>query len=304
MSLLVTGSIGIDTVEAPAGKAEAVLGGSAVYFAAAASFFSPVRFVAVAGEDMPAKFLAPLERMGNIDLAGLEIRKGSKTFRWAGRYHADVNLRDTLLTQLNVLAEAGPTIPAAFRDSRDVFLANTHPDLQAQLLGQLSAPRLVVADTMNLWIENERRSLLHLLGKIDGLVLNDSEARLLTGLSNTVAAGDAVAKMVRRFVVVKKGEHGSLLFAEGGVFVLPAYPAVNVVDPTGAGDCFAGAMMGHLAAGGRHDAASLLSGMAYGTIVASLELEGFSLDRLQVIGRADIDQRYAQFVKMTRIGQA
>ena len=301
MSLLVTGSIGIDTVEAPAGRAEGVLGGSAVYFAAAASFFAPVRFVAVAGEDMPEKFLAPLERMGNIDLSGLEIRKGSRTFRWAGRYHDDVNLRDTLETQLNVLAEAGPSIPEAFRDSRYVFLANTHPDLQAELLSQLAQPRLVVADTMNLWIENERRALLRLLGEIDGLVLNDGEAKLLTGLSNTVAAGKAVAGMVRRFVVVKKGEHGSLLFAGGKVYALPAYPSVNVVDPTGAGDCFAGAMMGHLAAAGKHDAAALVAGMAYGTIVASLELEGFSLERLGTIRRADIDERFTEFVAMTRI---
>jgi cytidine kinase len=301
MSLLVTGSIGIDTVETPTGKVEGVLGGSAVYFAAAASFFTPVRFVAVAGEDMPPKFLAPLERLGNIDLSGLEVRKGSKTFRWAGRYHADVNVRDTLDTQLNVLAEAGPSIPAAFRDSRHVFLANTHPDLQAELLGQCAGPRLVVADTMNLWIEHERQALLRIMSSFDGLVLNDSEARLLTGLTNTVAAGKAVAGMVRRFVVVKKGEHGSLLFTGHKVYALPAYPAVDVVDPTGAGDCFAGAMMGYLAAAGRYDAPALVAGMAYGTVVASLELEGFSLKRLEAIRRADIDARFAEFVAMTRI---
>ena len=240
MSLLVTGSIGIDTVEAPAGRVEDVLGGSAVYFAAAASFFTPVRFVAVAGEDMPLDFLGPLERMGNVDLSGLEIRRGARTFRWAGRYHADVNQRDTLDTQLGVLAEAGPTIPVPFRDSRYVFLANTHPNLQAELLGQLALPRLVVADTMNLWIEAERQALLRLMSDIDALVLNDGEARQLTGLTNTVAAGAAAAGMVRGFVVVKKGEHGSLLFVDKKVYALPAYPAVHVIDPTGAGDCFAG----------------------------------------------------------------
>jgi len=304
MSVLVTGSIGIDTIVAPAGRAEDVLGGSAVYFAAAASFFTPVRFVAVAGEDMPEGFLAPLERMAGVDLAGLEVRAGSATFRWSGRYHDDVNRRDTLATQLGVLGEAGPTIPEAFRDSRYVFLANTHPALQGELLSQLTAPALVVADTMNLWIEGEAEALRALLGRIDGLVLNDTEARQLTGEANTVAAGQKVAEIVKRFVVVKKGEHGSLLFAGGRIFALPAYPATAVVDPTGAGDSFAGAMMGHLAAIDRADPEALLAGMAYGTVVASLELEGFSLDRLTAITRADIDARLAEFVTMTRFDAA
>jgi len=301
MSLLVTGSIGIDTVESPAGRVENILGGSAVYFAAAASFFGPVRFVGVAGEDMPEDFLAPLEKMGNVDLTGLEVRRGSKTFRWAGRYHADVNQRDTLDTRLGVLGEAGPTIPEKFRDSRYVFLANTHPALQAQLLDQLAAPKLVVADTMDLWIERESAALQAMLGRLDGLVLNDTEARQLTGQANTVVAGAKAAEMVKRFVVVKKGEHGSLLFAGGKVHVLPAYPSMNVVDPTGAGDSFAGAMMGYLASRDRRDPASLLKGMAYGTVVASLELEDFSLNKLQRTSRADIDARFKEYLGMMRV---
>ncbi len=303
MSLLVTGSIGIDTIEAPAGRVENILGGSAVYFAAAASFFSPVRFVAVAGEDMPDGFLSPLEEMGGIDLSGLEIRAGSATFRWAGRYHDDVNERDTLDTQLGVLGEAGPTIPDAFGASEYVFLANTHPALQIELLGQLTGAKLVVADTMDLWINIEADTLKTLLGQIDGLVLNDSEARQLTGEPNTVVAGEKVAAMVRKFVVVKKGEHGSLLFADGRTFVLPAYPSTKVVDPTGAGDSFAGAMMGYVAAAGASDPRTLLTGMAYGTVVASLELEDFSLDRLRHITRAEIDQRFDEFAGMMEIGR-
>jgi len=299
--ILVTGSIGIDTIDAPAGRVENVLGGSAVYFAAAASFFSPVRFVAVAGADMPEGFLAPLERFDNVDLSGLEIRPGSATFRWSGRYHDDVNERDTVDVRLGVLGEAGPTIPEAFRDSEYVFLANTHPALQVELIDQLTGSPMIVADTMNLWIENEPEALAALLGRIDGLVLNDSEARMLTGEANTVAAGVETAERVRRFVVVKKGEHGSLLFADGEIFALPAYPSTNVVDPTGAGDSFAGAMIGYVAATGKADPRTLLAGMAYGAIVASLELEGFSLDKLQHVTRQDIDTRFDEFVRMTKV---
>ena len=299
MSLLVTGSIGIDTVESPAGKVVDALGGSSIYFAQAASFFTPVRLVGVVGDDCPPDFLKPIEDNPAIDTAGLEVRAGSKTFRWHGRYHEDVNERDTVDVQLNVLAEAGPTIPLAFRDSRYVFLANTHPSLQMELLGQLDAPALVAADTMDLWIDSERDALMQLMGKIDAIILNDSEAKLLTGQANVVTAGMELAGLVRRFVVVKKGEHGCLLFAGGRVFALPSYPAADVVDPTGAGDSFAGAMMGHLAAVDSCEIADIRKAMAYGTVVAALELEGFSLDRLRQITRADIDARLADFAELT-----
>ncbi|HUS93362.1 MAG TPA: PfkB family carbohydrate kinase [Phycisphaerae bacterium] len=295
MSLLVTGSIGIDTVEAPTGKVENALGGSSVYFSCAASFFTDVRFVGVVGDDCPPGFLKPLEDNPRIDMTGLEVRAGSKTFRWHGRYHEDLNVRDTIEVDLNVLAEVGPSIPDAFRDSRYVFLANTHPALQMELLGQLEAPKLVVADTMDLWITTERDAVERLMGHLHGLVLNDAEAKLLTGQANAVAAGREIARMVRGFVVIKKGEHGSLLFAEGEVFPLPGYPTERVVDPTGAGDCFAGAMMGHLAAEGRADAATLRRATAYGTVVASIELEDFSLHRLLAATRGEIDQRLGSF---------
>ena len=300
MSLLVTGSIGIDTVEAPSGKVVDALGGSSVYFSYAAGFFGPVRFVGVVGEDCPDDFLKPLHDHPNIDMAGLEVRKGSKTFRWHGKYHEDVNERDTVAVDLNVLAEAGPTIPEAFRDSQYVFLANTHPALQAELLGQLKAPDLVVADTMDLWIGAERESLMGLMERIDGLVLNDSEAKLLTGEPNVVKAGLEIAKKVRRFVVVKKGEHGSLLFADGRVFTFPAFPAVDVIDPTGAGDSFAGAMMGFLAARDNIDNATLCRAIACGTVTASFNLEDFSLNRFFGINRDDIEKRLKQFEELTR----
>ena len=301
MSLLVSGSIGIDTVESPAGKVVDALGGSSVYFAQAASFFSPVRFVGVVGEDCPEDFLKPLADNPAIDMTGLEVRAGAKTFRWHGRYHDDVNERDTVNVELNVLGEKGPTIPEAFRDSRCVFLANTHPGLQLELLGQMTAPALVVADTMDLWIDGERDLLAELMGKIDGLVLNDSEARQLTGKTNVVAAGLEIGERLRRFVVVKKGEHGSLLFAGGEVVAMPSFPCAFVVDPTGAGDSFAGGMMGYLAGIDAPDIADLKRAMAAGTVVASFTLEDFSLNRLAAIDRPEIDRRLGEFESMLRL---
>jgi len=295
MSLLVTGSIGIDTVESPAGKAEEILGGSSIYFSQAASFFSPVRLVGVVGEDCPDGFLAPLEANDQIDLAGLEGRPGSKTFRWHGRYHDDVNERDTVAVDLNVLGEAGPTIPDSFRDSGYVFLANTHPALQAELLGQLRGPTFVAADTMDLWINTERDMLMELLGKIDAIILNDSEAKLLTGDQNVVTAGLELLQTVRSLVVVKKGEHGSLLFMDEKVYALPSFPVRNVVDPTGAGDSFAGAMIGYLASVDASDVASVRKAVGYGTVTASITLEDFSLAALLAADRAGIDDRLAEF---------
>jgi sugar/nucleoside kinase (ribokinase family) len=300
MSLLVTGSIGIDTVEAPWGKVEDALGGSGVYFACAASFFGPVRLVGVVGGDCPEEFLRPLRENPRIDLSGLEVRSGSKTFRWHGRYHADVNRRDTVSVDLNVLGEAGPKVPPAFRDSRYVFLANSHPQLQMELLSQLGSPSVVAADTMDLWIRNERPALVSLIERLDGLVLNDSEAREFTGLPNVIQAGAAIARMVRKFVVIKKGEHGSVLFVDGKVFTLPGYPSDRVVDPTGAGDCFAGAMMGYLASVGRLSPATLRKAIAYGTVTASLELEDFSVNRLLAASREEIDRRLADLRRMVR----
>ena len=300
MPLIVTGSIGIDSIETPSGSAQNVLGGSSIYFGAAASFFGPVRLVGAVGEDFPPEFLEQFRRF-DIDLAGLETRAGSKTFRWHGRYHENMNDRDTIAVELNVLAEDLPPVPEGYRDSQYIFLANTHPAGQMELLESFPNRKLAVADTMDLWIENEHAALKDLLRKIDGLVLNDSEAFLLTGKSNIVQAAEDIIKMGPKFVVIKKGEHGAFLLHEDGMSSLPAYAARDVVDPTGAGDSFAGGMMGHLAAAGDHSLKSLRRAMAYGTIVASYNIESFSLERLTQIKRGDIDERLTEYSRMLSV---
>jgi sugar/nucleoside kinase (ribokinase family) len=301
MSLIVTGSIGIDSVEAPTGQAENVLGGSAIYFAAAASFFSRVRLVGAVGEDFPDHFLDTFRHF-NIDLAGLERRSGSKTFRWRGKYHANMNQRDTLSVELNVLAEDLPPVPPHFCDSQYVFLANTDPGNQMKLLAQFPRRKLAVADTMDLWIHTQRDALITLLGQVDGLVLNDSEAIALTGHSNLIRAGDSVLAMGPRFVVIKKGEHGAVfMHQDEGICMLPAYAARHVVDPTGAGDSFAGGMMGYLASNGGLDGEGFRRALAYGTMVASFNIESFGLERLKQITRADLDKRLNEYARMVRV---
>jgi sugar/nucleoside kinase (ribokinase family) len=302
VSLLVTGSIAIDSVKTPHGDMGEGPGGSAVYFSFAASIFVPTRLVGVVGEDYPQAYIDSFAGRP-VDLAGLEIRKGSKTFRWKGSYEGSMNEATTLAVDLNVLAEAGPKIPLPFRDSQYVFLANTHPALQQELLGQLTAPKLVVADSMNLWIRNEPAALKTLLGRIDGFVLNDGEARQLTGQDNLVRAGRMVLDMGPRFVVVKKGEHGSLVFTRDAMLALPGFPTEKVVDPTGAGDSYAGGMMGVLARDGvasrdALDPQRLKTAVVTGTVVASLNIEGFALTRLSTITTKDVEQRLAAFRPM------
>jgi len=288
--LLVVGSIAIDTIEAPTGTAENVLGGSATFFSYASSFFLPPRLVGVVGEDFPADHRQLFEERG-IDLSGLETQAGGKTFRWKGRYHQDMNSRDTLEVHLNVLGTFEPKVPESFRDSSHVFLANSSPSVQLQVLDQVRQPRLVLADTMDLWITQFHTDLMKLLPRLDGLFLNDSEARLLTGIDNLIKAGAAVRKMGPKFVIVKKGEHGAMLFSADGVFVVPAFPTEDVVDPTGAGDSFAGAVVGYLASDHDKPPGRLRRAMAYGTVLASYTVEGFGLDRLKQVQRADIDAR-------------
>ena len=295
MSLLVTGSIGIDTVETPYGKRPEVIGGSAIYFSYASSFFTPVRLVGVVGEDCPPPLLDVFQGR-DVDTSGLEIRKGSKTFRWHGSYLKDMNEAETVEVDLNVLAERAPKIPQHFLDSKFVFLANTHPALQQEMLCCLKAPQLIVADTMNLWIQTTRDELLKLLGKIHGLVLNDGEARLLTGKKNLIEAAREVLQMGPKFVVIKKGEHGCMLCTASDTFVLPAFPAERVVDPTGAGDSFAGGMMGYLATqGGSISSATIKRALAFGTVVASYTISDFSLGGLKATSRDQIDERWLQF---------
>jgi sugar/nucleoside kinase (ribokinase family) len=294
MSLLVTGSIGIDTVETPFGKRENVIGGSAIYFSYAASFFTPVRLVGAVGEDAPVEMFKVFGDQ-EVDTTGLEVRKGSKTFRWHGSYIKDLNEAVSVQTDLNILAEAAPKIPEKFLDSKYIFLANTHPVLQQQMAACLKKPRLIVADTMNLWINTARPELLKTLSMIHGLVLNDGEARLLTEKKNLIEAAREVLKMGPKFVVIKKGEHGCLMCSGDHVFALPAFPAEKVIDPTGAGDSFAGGMMGYLSTQGNVSMATLKRALAFGTVVASYTIADFSLGGLKSTTREQIDHRWSQF---------
>lgn len=297
MSLLVTGTIGIDTVETPEQRADDVLGGSAAYFAFAASLLHPVRLVGVVGDDFPPAF-RDLFNSRPIDTRGLEVRAGARTFRWHGRYPADLNQRETLRTDLNVVADAPPGIPAAFRDSRYVFLANTHPSIQRAFIEQLDSPRLVVCDTMDLWIAEHRGALVETLRAVGGVVLNDGEARMLTGRSDLIQAGRAVLEFGPSFVVIKKGEHGALLISGEEIVVMPAYPTDRVKDPTGAGDSFAAGMMAWLAKVDRTDAAALKSALARGTCTASITIEAFSLDALRRADADTLETRLARFRSM------
>ena len=300
MSLLVTGSLGLDTIETPAGRRDNVIGGSATYFAYGASFFTPVRLVGAVGEDWPTDMKTVYEGRP-VDLEGLEVRKGSKSFRWHGSYLKDLNEAESVQTDLNILAEAAPKIPDSYLDSEYVFLANTHPALQADMLGKLKDVKLSVADTMNLWITQFHDELRKTLGLIDGLVLNDGEAKLLTEKKNMVDAATDVLKMGPKFVVIKKGEHGCLMAwrnpdektpGENQLFVLPAYPTDKVVDPTGAGDTFASGMMGYLATQQSLSPATIKRALAFGTVTASYTIADFSLDGLKATSRDAIDGRY------------
>ena len=297
MPLLVVGSVALDTVETPNEIRENVLGGSAVFFSFAASYFTPVKLVSVVGEDWPEEHTRLL-RERNIDTAGLQVVPGAKTFRWRGRYLPNMNDRETVDVRLNVFEHFDPVLPEDYRRAKFLFLANGSPSIQLKVLDQVKGAHLAVADTMDLWIRESHEELMEVLRRIDGLVLNDSEAKLLTGQENLVKAGQAVREMGPKFVVIKKGEHGAMFFSKHETYVLPAYPTEQVVDPTGAGDSFAGGMMGYLAEQGTFDATSLKKAMAYGILVASYTVEAFSLDRLRDIRRDQIEFRMAQYTKM------
>lgn len=301
MSLLVTGSVGIDYVSTPAGRADHVIGGSAVYFSWAAAAFTRVRLVAVVGEDFPAEFEKAFAHP-NIDTAGLERRKGSKTFRWKGTYDPTMNEATTLEVDLNVLVEAPPRVPEAFRDSKVIFLAATHPNLQLDLLAQVPGVRLAIADTRDLWIKQFHKESLAAFRHFDGIVLNDLEARLLTGRQNLVAAIRDLQKLVKpagpRIVLLKKGEHGCLAAIGDSLFALPAYPTENLVDPTGAGDSFAGGLLGYLTAQDRFDVEALKNAIAAGTVMASFTIEDFSLKRLSGASADEISSRQSAYRRM------
>lgn len=297
MPLLVVGSVALDSVETPDARRDDVLGGSAVYFSYAASYFTPVQLVGAVGDDWPAEHTALL-RSRRIDTAGLEVVAGAKTFRWRGKYLPNMNDRETLEVHLNVFGDFDPKLPEAGRRARYVFLANGSPRLQLGVLEQTPQAVLRVADTMDLWINIQRDELLALLRRIDGVVLNDSEARLLTDDENLVRAGHRVRQLGPKFVVIKKGEHGAMFFGPDETYVLPAYPTPRVVDPTGAGDTFAGGLMGYLAECGDVSPASIKTALAYGTVAASFCVEDFSLERMKRIERGDLDRRAEEYRKM------
>jgi sugar/nucleoside kinase (ribokinase family) len=297
MPLLVVGSVAIDNVETPQARRDGLLGGSATHFSYAASFFTDVQLVGVVGEDWPPEHTKLLVGRG-VDTSGLQTVRGGKTFTWTGRYEPNMNDRVSLDTQLNVFGEFDPVLPEKYKRTEYVFLANGVPALQMKVLDQVPGCRLVVADTMELWIQNTYDDLMKLLKRIDGLVINDSEAKMLAKTENLVLAGHRVREMGPRFVVIKKGEHGAMFFSEHETYVMPAFPTEKVVDPTGAGDSFAGGMMGYLTQQDNFDPVALKTAMAYGILVASFNVEGFGLERMQQISRDDIEDRMVAYRKM------
>lgn len=303
MSLLVVGSVALDSVETPFGKVKDALGGSAVYISVAASYFAaPVRVVGVIGGDFPKEHIEFLKEH-NVDLDGLQVVQGGKTFRWSGKYHYDLNSRDTLLTQLNVFEKFDPVIPESFQKSSYVCLGNIDPVLQRKVLGQIKKTRLVVGDTMNYWIETKPGELRETLKVLDVLVVNESEARLLTKEPNLIKASKKIIKMGPRFVIIKKGEHGALLVTEDTIFSAPAYPLENLYDPTGAGDSFAGGFIGWLAKTDDVSPENLKRAVIYGSAMASFCVEKFSLDGLKDLSNLKIRDRYRSFVEISRFDE-
>jgi len=298
VKLVVVGSVGIDTIETPFAKRERILGGSASYACAAASFYAPVGMVGVVGSDFP-KAYDDLYRTFGINLDGLQSVEG-ETFFWSGRYLKNMDDRETLVTELNVFAQFNPNLPPSYRKAPYVFLANIGPELQQHVLDQVEGPKFVAMDTMDLWINTQRDTLLHVIGQVDLLTLNESEARHLTGEHFLPKAAKRLLELGPRFVLIKKGEHGSMLFSQDGIFILPAFPLNEVQDPTGAGDVFAGGMMGALAGYDKTDEDTIRAAMIYGSVTASFAVEAFSLDKLGGISREVIEERATALRSMMR----
>ncbi len=293
----VVGSVAFDSIETPEGRADDVLGGASTYFSVAASFFAPVNMVGIVGSDFPEQEKDFLASRG-INLDGLVEAEG-ETFRWHGRYHENMNVRDTLDLKLNVFEHFAPELPQSYRDSEFVFLANIQPSLQARVLEQLVGPKFVGADTMDHWIEESRDELLALLANVDLLSINDSEAALLSGTGNMVGAAKRVLEMGPDHLVVKRGEYGALQFSSDDVFAVPAFPLETVIDPTGAGDTFAGGLFGSLAEAGEINKKSLRRAVVYGSVVASFTVERFGMERFKSLTRDDIERRYGAFMALT-----
>ena len=298
MTILAAGSIALDSIETPAFKKENILGGACTYFSLAARFFVPVRVVSVIGEDFPRDYLRLLQEKG-IDTRGVHQVKG-KTFRWKGRYMEDMNVRETIAVELGTFENFSPLLPEAYRETEYVFLANGDPRTQKRVLDQVTRPRLVFCDTMNIWIDSQRDELFALLKRIDGLFVNDEEARMLSGEKNLIRAGKRILESGPG-MVLKKGEHGSILFTAELIFALPAFPLEEIQDPTGAGDTFAGGMVGTIAAERKADTRSLKRAMAYGTVMAGFAVESFGADRFLKLTRKGIDKRFEDFFRFVSL---
>ena len=296
MSVLVVGSVALDSVETPFGKAEDVLGGSATFFSASASHLTKVSVVGVVGSDFPVEMLEPLKKRG-VDFSGLEQAEGT-SFRWRGRYRHDLNAAETLETHLGVFSHFSPKIPSGLRSRPFVFLANIDPRLQLDVLKQVGKPKLVACDTMNFWIQSRRPDIIELLKHVDLMTLNDGEARQLTEKTNLVQAAQWIMARGPRHVIIKKGEHGAYMFSSNSIFFAPAYPLENVFDPTGAGDAFAGGFIGYLSATGDLSEANMRRAVICGSVLGSFAVERFSIDRLMTVTRPEIDQRMTEMRRL------
>jgi len=297
MSILVGGSVAIDSVETPFGVGENVLGGSATYFSTSASFFTDVNLVGIVGEDFPQEHIDFLKSR-NIDLRSL-VRESGKTFHWKGKYGVDINEAQTLDTQLNVFQTFRPQIPAEYADTEYLILANIDPELQLEVLAQVRNPRVIACDTMNFWISSKPEVLKKVISKVDFFIINEGEARQLSGEVNLVKAARAILAMGAKNLIIKRGEYGVLLFTKDSIFAAPAYPLEKVFDPTGAGDTFAGGFMGYLANTGNVSEEGIRQAIIFGSVMASFNVEDFSLDRLRTLQYSEIDERYRSFKAMT-----
>lgn len=300
MGLLVVGSLGLDDVSTPFHKIENALGGAATYISLAASYFSaPIYLVGVVGEDFPKEYIELLEEK-HIDTEGLQIIKGGKTFRWAGKYHYDLNVRDTLLTELNVFQDFNPIVPEKYQKASFVCLGNIDPVLQMRVLDQMISPKCVVCDTMNYWIEGQKDDLLKLLKKVNILIINDSETRLLAHEPNLIKAAKSILDMGPEILIIKKGEHGALLVSKDSIFSAPAYPLESIYDPTGAGDTFAGGFIGYLHKTQDLNFDNIKRAVIYGSTMASFCVEQFSTKGLEDLDYLRVNDRYREFLNLSK----
>jgi len=297
--LLIVGTVAFDAIETPFGKTDKILGGAGTYIGlSAANFDIDSAVVSVVGDDFPQEYL-DLMKNNNIDIEGIEVVKGGKTFFWSGRYHNDLNSRDTLDTQLNVLADFNPVVPSNYKDAAYVMLGNLHPLVQLSVLEQVKNPKLVVLDTMNFWMDNTPEDLDKVIAKVDVITINDEEARQLSGEYSLVKAARKIAEMGPKYIVIKKGEHGALLFHKDQIFHAPALPLEEVFDPTGAGDTFAGGFIGYLAKTNDISFENMKNAVIYGSNLASFCVEKFGTERMQKLSREEVSERLQDFKKLT-----